>query len=97
MSTPTISNLRYRAWILANTAINTVNSLNDIIYEGASNKPAKIDNKPEDTTNINLQYIQDGIDVCNSYTTEITSKKNYLVSIQNKNNECMAALSQLIG
>ena len=89
--------LRYRAWILANKAIDTVNGLNDVIYEGASNKPARIDNKPEDQTNINLQYIQDGINVCNNYATDITAKKNYLISIRDKNSECMAALSQLIG
>jgi hypothetical protein len=97
MTTTSISNLRYRAWQLANKAIDTINNLNDIIYEGSPNKPPKIPNKTEDTSNINLQYIQDGIDLFKSYLYEINHKKNYLNSLHGKNNECKNALTQLIG
>ncbi len=93
MVSPTIADLRHRAWILANKAIDTVNNINEVIYEGLTNKPARIENKPEDTTNIKLQYIQDGIDVYNSYLSEIGIKNDYFLMLQNKNKECMDDLS----
>ena len=96
MTTPTISNLRYRAWQLANKAIDTINNLNDVIFENSPNKPPRVGNKQEDTNNINLQYIQDGVDLFNSYLYEINHKRNYLISLHEKNNECKNALTQLI-
>ena len=53
----TIPDLRKRAWSLANSSINLINSLNEIIYEGSEKKPPTVDIKPEDTSSISLQYI----------------------------------------
>jgi hypothetical protein len=96
MSTITIPNLRKRAYILANNSIDAINSLNDVIYEGSPNKPGKLENKPEDLNNISLKYIQDGIDIYNIHIEEIKQKKDYLVSLQNKSQECMDVLKQIM-
>ncbi|MES2613877.1 MAG: hypothetical protein V4591_00515 [Bdellovibrionota bacterium] len=96
MMAPTIVDLRHRAWSLANKSIDALNSLNEVIFESSPNKPAKIENKPEDLSNISLQYIQDGIDIFNRQLSEINQKKDYLVSIQNKNKECLDALTQIM-
>lgn len=96
MSSPSIADLRHRSWSLANTSIDILNLLNDVIYENSPNKPVKINNKPEDMTNISLQYIQDGMEIFSSHLFEIKSKRDYLISIQNKHQECKTALSQLM-
>ena len=96
MSSPTIADLRHRAWGLANTSIDVLNGLNDVIYEDSPNKPMRINNKPEDMTNISFQYIQDGMDIFNSRLFEIRQKRDYLISIQKKHQECLKALSQLM-
>lgn len=91
----TIADLRHRAWGLANTSISIINSLNDIIYEDSSNRPARINNKPEDVNNISFQYIQDGIDIYNSHLFEIGQKRDYLIFIQTKHQECLKSLTQI--
>ena len=75
MNKISIENLRHRAWILANLSIDTLNKLNDIIYENSESKPVKIENNPEDLTNISLQYIQNGIEIfiINNYILASTS------------------------
>jgi hypothetical protein len=95
-TTATIADLRHRAWNLANRSIDTLNNLNEVIFDGSSNKPEKIENRAEDLSNINLQYIQDGIDIFNRQLAEINQKKDYLVSIQDKNKECLDALTQIL-
>jgi hypothetical protein len=95
MSSPTIVDLRHRASSLANRSIDALNSLNEVIYDGLSNKPEKINNILEDTSNISLQYIQYGIDVFNSYIQEINNKNEYLSLLTNKNKECMDAIAEL--
>ena len=93
----TIPDLRKRAWSIANSSINLLNNLNDIIFEDSSKKPAKIEFKPEDTSVISLQYIQDGIDIYNVNKNEISQKTSYLQSLIDKNQECKSALTQLVG
>ena len=93
----TIPDLRKRAWSIANSSINLLNNLNAIIFEDSANKPSTIDIKPEDTSIISLQYIQDGIDIYNVYNNEISQKTTYLQSLIDKNQECKSALTQLVG
>ena len=91
------TDLRRRSWLMANNAINLINSLNEVIFEESANKPPKIENRPEDATNVSLQYIQDGIDLYNTYKDDISKKTAYLQSLIDKNQECMTALTQLVG
>jgi hypothetical protein len=95
--TITIPALRRRAWFQANRAIDALNELNAIIFEGSEKMPPKIEKIAEDMDNISLDYIQKAIDIFNSYSDEIKNKTEYLLSLQSKNNECMDALTQLIG
>lgn len=90
-----IPELRRRAWMSANKSIDTLNSLNEIIFDGSPNKPLKIENKPENKNKISLKYIQEGIDVFNCYLNEIRQKKDYLVAIKKKHQECVSALSKI--
>lgn len=93
MSSPTIADLRKRAYILANNSINDLNFLNSVIYP--YNTPTPIPNIEEDTTNISLDYIQKGINIANQYTPELTDKYNFMIQIFNKHNECLNASSYL--
>ena len=93
----TIPDLRKRVWTVVNQCIDSVNNLNSVIYEDSINMPDQIEKKPEDSSNISLQYIQDGIDLYNSYKNEIEKKVTYLQSILDKNKECMVAVNQLVG
>ena len=93
----TIPDLRRRSWFQANRSIDALNDLNAIIFEGSANLPPKIEKIPEDMDNISLDYVQKAIDIFNTYSDEIKKKTEYLVSLQSKSNECMNALTQLIG
>ena len=93
MSSPTITDLRKRAYILANNSINDLNFLNSLIY--MDNSPTPIPNIEEDTTNISLNYIQKGIDIANQYAQEITDKYNFMIQISNKHKECLKSANYL--
>ncbi len=94
----TISELRKRVWHLANKSIDALNNLNEIIFKGASAsvKPQKIDNESEDLKNINLQYIEDGINTFHKYISEVNLKSDYLSYLQNKHQECLDALKVIL-
>lgn len=96
MEVATIADLRKRAWSLTNKSIDALNDLNACIYEHTLNIPVKIENITEDINNISLEYIQDGLDFYNNYIPEINNKMTYLISIQNKHQECVLALKQIM-
>ena len=95
MSDPTIPDLRHRAWAQAINAVDALNSLNAIIFEGETITP--IHRPEENVDNFFVDYIQEGIDKYNQYTSEIQQKTTYLNMLKAKNDECINAVNALGG
>ena len=95
MSDPTIPDLRHRSWAAAINAVDALNSLNAIIFEGEPYTPIHV--PIEELDNLKIEYIQQGIDTYNQYTSEIQQKTTYLNMLKAKNDECVNAVNALGG
>lgn len=92
MSDPTIPELRDRAWQQASNRNEILRKFESIFGINKQRDVITLDK-----TKVDIQYIQDGIDMANSFTTDMQNYFNHMNDIVNKHNECKALYTKLGG